>query len=157
MRDRLLASAEETEGLERARRLDAALAEVEGFALPDHAAVVEEVLALDADDEAGLRSRWWAAWAEPRLDRRLQEAVFPLIGENRFADARAALAVVRDAEPLPPVLLRKLSVFAAQLRFSAGDADAARAELAAVLADTPAGEEADAYRELLGSMDETGG
>ncbi|BAM04936.1 hypothetical protein [Phycisphaera mikurensis] len=153
-RDARLAEAEGADGLARAALLDAALGAVEPFAVSHHAAIVEEVLALDADDDAGLRTRWWAAWAEPRLQQRLEESVFPLVEERRFGGARAALLAVRDAEPLPAALVRKLDVFAAQLRFSAGDADGARRAIEQVLDATPPGEEADAYAELLAGMAE---
>ena len=151
-RDALLAEADGVQGPEKARLIGAALEEVEPFAVSHHSALIEEALAADPGDASGVRARWWAAWVEPRLERRLAERVFPLIDDARFVDARAALLRVRGEEPLPPAAERKLGVFAAQLSFSAGDAAAARAEVEAVLAETPAGDEADAYRELLASM-----
>ena len=155
-RDRHLAAAAGAQGLERARRLGDALDAVEPFAVSHHADLVGEAIRLDPDDEAGLRSRWWAAWAEPRVNARLEAAVFPLIEQNRPADARTALLAVAASAPLPPSLERKLAVFAAQLRYSTGDASGARAEVAAVIDSTPPGEEADAYAELLSTMADPG-
>lgn len=151
-RDELLEAAASAEGLEKAKLLGAAIEKVEAFAIPDHAEIIEEILRLDPDDRTGLRSRWFLPWSEPRVESRIGLAVFPLIELGRFARAREALLEVRDVEPLPAPLRRRLDVFAAQLLQSAGDLPGARRDLQKVIEETPAGAEADAYRELLSTM-----
>jgi thiol-disulfide isomerase/thioredoxin len=129
-RDDLLASAAEVEGFERARRLDAALTylteiEVEG----GYADLVQQIIGLDPDDEAGLWSKYSVGpkleeIERDLLDGRLEESIeaideeiakFDPKGEIRqnflFLKARAyfelerveeSIATLREAQAAAP-------------------------------------------------------
>ncbi len=73
-RDRLFAEAQEVEGAERARKLDAGLRACGDF-LPTgpYEDVIDQIIAADADNEAGLAMRWRTRRAADQLEVDLPE------------------------------------------------------------------------------------
>lgn len=106
-RDALLAQAAAAEGVERARLLDQALT-VGGEFIPlaPYAEVVDEILAADADNEAGLKMRYATRRAHDRLEIEL-----PKLGKARKWDEVTALIAdfLEKYEPAP--LVRQKALF----------------------------------------------
>ncbi|MGE0145613.1 MAG: thioredoxin fold domain-containing protein [Planctomycetota bacterium] len=68
-RDALLSAAYESSGVERARQLDAAVAACGEFIpMAPYAALIDEIIAADAENEAGLSMRWRTRRAADALE-----------------------------------------------------------------------------------------
>ncbi len=95
-RDALLAQAKATEGLERARLLDEAL-NIQDIIVPDRNGVMETIIALDAENEAGLREKYTQQLIDGRVRDALAAAQAKMGGDD-FAGAEAALAAIEGLE-----------------------------------------------------------
>ena len=99
-RDRELAMADATTGLERARHLDAVLKAVGPLADTEYSALEQRVTELDPKNSAGLRAKYDTAVTNHKLDRAVRDEVYPLVdrGEYRVAIARLD-RLIADAKP----------------------------------------------------------
>jgi thioredoxin-related protein len=95
-RDALMAEAMTVEGVERAKLLDQAL-NIQGIIVPDRVAVMEQIVSLDAENEAGLKE----SYAQKLVDARIQAALASAqtkMGADDFAAAETVLAGVKDID-----------------------------------------------------------
>ncbi len=120
-RDRELAMADATTGLERARHLDAVLKMVGPLADTEYGALEERVTELDPHNSAGLRAKYDAAITRHKLDRAFRDEVYPLVDRGNYRAAITRLdRLIADAKPSRSQ--RQLLVaFKAQLYFGLHD------------------------------------
>ena len=95
-RDTLLAQAKEADGLDKARLLDEALG-IQDIIVPDRNGVMETIIALDAENEAGLREKYTQQLIDGRIRDALAAAQAKMGGDD-FAGAEAALAAIEGLE-----------------------------------------------------------
>jgi thiol-disulfide isomerase/thioredoxin len=110
-RDARLAEAQTLEGLERARALDAALGEMDQqLAEIYYEDIVKEIVELDVDDEAGLRTKYFAEQdAETRQELMLGIALAARL--QAPAEAIASIdAAIAEARLPPPLRLDALRI-----------------------------------------------
>ncbi len=72
IRDAALTAAGKVDGIARAKMLDWALS-IEGVTVPNAEALMEEIVALDADNVAGLRKAWTLKLNDSRADKKFME------------------------------------------------------------------------------------
>lgn len=88
-RDKAFSQAEKSEGLEKAKALDDALEAVgEELAYTSYGKTVEKIIELDAEDEAGLRSKYLAKQHAAEVQKLIRDIQQEYNGEN--ADAMLA-------------------------------------------------------------------
>ncbi|CAA9387640.1 MAG: hypothetical protein AVDCRST_MAG64-1115 [uncultured Phycisphaerae bacterium] len=150
-RDAAFTRASESPGADRARHLDAALRRVGRFALPWYEPVVTEIVAVDADNTMRLRERYDTQLHAERLDRLVQEKVYPLIDLADFTAAAAALDEIVAAEKPPLAQEQTLIAFKGQLFHSMGRADEARRTLEKAYAMAP---ESDSGKRILAAIEQ---
>jgi len=95
-RDELMAKAEDAQGVEKARLLDQVFS-IEGVMVPDRTKVMEQIVALDADNEAGLKAKYESQIADVRIRRKLAEAGAEVEAEN-FEKASEVVAGIEDLD-----------------------------------------------------------
>ena len=125
-RDRAFAGADKSAGPERAARLHDALRHVGRFALAGYETSVAEIVSLDSDNALGLKEKYHGPLSERRVDRAVQQTVYPLIDRADFAGAIAAIDQVLAAEAPPVAQAQTLLAFKGQLLYYAGKKDDAR-------------------------------
>lgn len=92
-RDEALAAAENASGVEKAKHLDAAMS-IEGIVVPNREEKMEMIIALDADNAAGLKEKY-----EQQLrELKMQNAMSEVEGLARSGDVDAALAKLDELE-----------------------------------------------------------
>jgi len=102
-RDKMLAQAAKAEGVEKAKLLDKAVSALdEKLVLAAYGELVDEIIALDKDDKAGLKSKYAAkraaaktAAAQQKLFRKSQT----LFGKGDKVAAKAALVAAKAIAP----------------------------------------------------------
>jgi hypothetical protein len=110
-RDRQLALAEETAGIERARHLDAALNQVARFADTEYADLQQRVTELDPQNSAGLRSKYETSIRHRQFECAVRDDVYPLINGGNYASAITRInALVAAAKPPRDELQRILAI-----------------------------------------------
>jgi hypothetical protein len=110
-RDRQLALAEETAGIERARHLDAALNQVARFADTEYADLQQRVTELDPQNSAGLRSKYETSIRHRQFECAVRDHVYPLINGGNYASAITRInALVAAAKPPRDELQRILAI-----------------------------------------------
>jgi thioredoxin-related protein len=72
-RDELMSQAKDAEGVAKARLLDQALS-IANVMVPDREKVMEQIVALDAENEAGLKAKYESQLADARVRATLAEA-----------------------------------------------------------------------------------
>ena len=113
LRDLAFARADEVEGVARARRLDAALQTLDpAFVSPFYDPVIAEIVELDADDEAGLRSRYKLRLDQATADKvltRVEEEVSRHAAESDWEGLVAAMdAILAEHGGSPEIAQRAL-------------------------------------------------
>jgi len=110
-RDRQLALADATAGIERAHHLDAALNQVARFADTEYADLQQRVTELDPQNSAGFRSKYETTIRHRQVECAVRDDVYPLINGGNYASAIARLnAIVADAKPPRDELQRILAI-----------------------------------------------
>jgi thioredoxin-related protein len=92
-RDEALAAAHKAEGLERARHLDRALS-AEGVMIDDREELMQQIIELDANNEAGLKSKYERELRAMQFKVELDAAVRALMGN----DPEGALEKTQELE-----------------------------------------------------------
>jgi len=100
-RDRQLALADATAGIERAHHLDAALNEVARFADTEYADLEQRVTELDPQNSAGPRSKYETTVRHRQVECAVRDDVYPLINGGNYPSAIARLNEL-VAGPKPP-------------------------------------------------------
>jgi hypothetical protein len=110
-RDRQLALADATAGIERAHHLDRALNEVARFADTEYADLQERVTELDPQNSAGLRSKYETTMTHRQVECEVRDSVYPLINGGNYVGAIGRLnALVAGAKPPRDDLQRILAI-----------------------------------------------
>ena len=154
LRDEALLQATGVSGVERARRLHAALQHVAPFASTGYEPIAREIVSLDADNAAGLRDVYSAPLAEGRIDSLVQSVVYPLIDRADFAGAVTAIETIISQEKPPTHQLQMLMAFKGQVLFSMGRKDDARRVLHDSLALSPDSTAAARVRAAVRQLDD---
>lgn len=93
-RDESLAAAAAAEGAEKARALDDALSTVPAnFLASYYQAELEQIVSLDADDAAGLKSKYEKILSAGAVESQMQEA-FGLLSQEKFPEGLAKLSEI---------------------------------------------------------------
>jgi hypothetical protein len=99
-RDRELALADAAKGIDRARHLDAVLKAVGPLADTEYAALEQRVTELNPRNTAGLRAKYEATVAHRKIDRTVQDEVYPLVDRGEYGAAIARLdRLIADTKP----------------------------------------------------------
>jgi hypothetical protein len=116
-RDRQLALADATTGLERAHHLDAALNVVGPFADTEYADLKQRVTELDPQNAAGLRAKYETTITRSRVECAVRDEVYPLINGGSYAAAIMRLnELVAETKP-PRDELQRILACQGQLYF----------------------------------------
>ncbi len=152
-RDAAVIAANASSGLDRARHLDAALRAVGPYAMREYRVWADEVVALDANNDAGLRAIYAPRLAEKTMDEVIQGDVYLLIDAGAYDQARARLAQLQTTLPgLSAEQRQTLTAFRAQLLITEGKPEEARRLLRQALDLAPQSEAAQTIRGSLGDM-----
>ena len=116
-RDRHLALADATTGLERAHHLDAALNVVGPFADTEYADLEQRVTELDPQNAAGLRAKYETTITRSRVVCAVRDEVYPLINGGSYTAAIMRLnELVAETKP-PRDELQRILACQGQLYF----------------------------------------
>ena len=123
-RDRAFAAAAAAEGVDRARHLDEGLEALEAvWRMPWYVEVVEEIVALDPDDTAGLRSKWSGALAGARVEVLLAELegqAHELGAAKDWAGLETAMQTWQDAHSELAAIVQHALLYRAVARLESG-------------------------------------
>lgn len=179
-RDTHLAAAEKLEGLPRARKLDEAMSVLAPKLITiGYANIVDEIIALDPNNEAGLRGKYSIIREMPRIERAMSQGqhqqviqlVDQLIAEHnppaelagqlrigkaeamlnagQLEQALAALNALGADESLPVTVRRQAYFFAARVLMSENRRDESKAALQASIDVSPDDEDAKSLRQIM--------
>ncbi len=137
-RDELLALAGRATGAERAKLLDQALAAVASFADSEYVDIEHQIVELDPQNVAGLKSKYESAVVSRELDAVIQNEIYPLADRGKYAAAIARLDRLIAQTKSPRPQLQLLTAFKGQLYYSLGDKNGARALFGRCDCDRPA-------------------
>lgn len=144
LRDAAFARADEATGLARARLLDAALMTLEpGFLTPFYDDVIAEIVRLDADDEAGLASRYRLrvdAALAARIRAEIDAAVSQHTDSGDWIGLIQAMNDVLDRHGKNPQVAQRALFQRASAELELGDLAAGKASLDAARAHDEKGE-----------------
>jgi hypothetical protein len=146
-RDRELALAGTTKGIEQARHLDAVLTAVGPFADTEYALLEQRVTELDPHNAAGLRAKYEGAVTQRKIDRTMQSEVYPLIARGGYLAALARVdRLIVDVKP-SRAQRQVILAFKGELYFALKDKPAAAKLLDEAIALDPKSEWARHARE----------
>lgn len=136
-RDEAMAKAKDADGIEKAKALDEAMQAVGiQFAIGHYPSVVESIIALDADNSAGLKSKYDTAMSEMKMDADMQDAIQLL----QSGDAEAGLAkldqVIETHEPQGESL-QMITAIKGQVHLQMGEMDQGMSLLEQAVAVAP--------------------
>ncbi len=136
-RDKYMAAAEKLKGVKRAEALDKALSALANdVVMMAYTDVVEEIVKLDAEGKAGLKSKYEPMLKQAAMESDLQR----LQSAARGGDAQAVLDIVDEIikKHTPEgEMLQRLLVMKMQGHRAAGDIDAARGAATAAIKAAP--------------------
>lgn len=145
-RDKFVALAAEAKGADRARYLDRALKVVAPFADSEYTDLEAEIVKLDAQNAAGLKSKYDTTVAYRRIDAAIQNEVYPLIDRGNYKAALARIdRLISETKP-PRPQLQLLVAFKGQLYYSLGEKKRAAQFLDQAIALDPTSESAQRAR-----------
>ncbi len=102
-RDQSLALADVAKGIERARLLDKALTAVRPFADSEYCDVERQIVDLDPQNVAGLKSKYESAVVARELDAVIQHEIYPLADRGNYKAAIARLdRLIAETKVAPP-------------------------------------------------------
>jgi thioredoxin-related protein len=137
-RDEAFSKARGAKGTERAKLLDAALTALSGsnlqlgVILAAYGNLTEEIVKADANNEAGLKSKYAS------ISR--QTKIRSLLGKRDFKGAIAACDEALKAEKLSGQLAQDMYLLRSECKFYAGQKETARSDLDLALKAAPKGE-----------------
>ena len=133
-RDEHLEAAKAAEGIEKAKRLDDALS-IEGIVVPDAVEVMDQIIALDADNAAGLRDKYQElvkaerGKAELRRASGTLNAIGGLLSEGKMDEALVKIdAALAEFDPSGELLMQLVQMKVSAL-YAGGKTDQAVALL----------------------------
>lgn len=146
-RDEILARADAAQGVDRARALDEALAYLgeQGISSTPYESIVDEIIALDAEDEGGLKSKYESAAMLSKVEG--------LLNEGQFDEAIEAAEALVANEAAGPDLRQKAYYLMAVSHHNKEDREATLTALRAGLEAQPKGEMADQIRQIIGQLE----
>ncbi len=151
-RDEALAEAEAAEGVEKAKAFDRAMEAVTlDLAVAHYGDVVEQIIALDSDDEAGLKSKYQAAYQQAKIGEQMQEAMGLLSSGNLDAGLAKLDAILETQNPQPEARQLILAI-KGQVKMQSGDPAAARELLNQSLQAAPESDIAPNIQQLLDQL-----
>lgn len=122
-RDEAMAQAKDAQGLDKARALDAAMQAVGmDLAVAHYPSVVEMIIALDADNEAGLKDRYNAVFSAQKLDADMQDAIQLLQTGDMQAGLDRLDKVIADHQPQGEPL-QMITAIKGQVHLQMGETD----------------------------------
>ncbi len=127
-RDEALAAAEKATGIEKAQHLDAALS-IEGIVVPNAEQKMETIIAIDADNAAGLKEKYEGQLKELRLQNALAEAE-TLAGSGKTQEALAKFDEIEANFELSVEQFMNVSQMRIYALMNAGENDAAEKAIA---------------------------
>lgn len=127
-RDESLAAAEKASGIDKAKHLDAALS-IEGIVVPNAEQKMETIIALDADNAAGLKEKYEGQLKELRLQNALSEAE-TLAGSGKTDEALAKFDEIEANFDLDAEQFMNVSQMRIYALMNAGNNDAAEKAIA---------------------------
>ena len=140
-RDEMLAKAAKAEGLEKARLLDQALSKIDGIAAINcYRDLVDEIIKLDAENKAGLKSKYELGLA--------QSVIRDLLAERKVDEALKKISGTLEQHKPTGQVAQDLWYLRAQLLFGK-DKAASKAALAAALKAAPKGNKVRMIRMIL--------
>jgi hypothetical protein len=120
-RDQAMTQAAAVQGLERAKYLDKALAEVAIFADSEYSDIERKIVDLDPQNAAGLKAKYESTVVTREIDSVIQNEVYPLADRGNYRAAVARIdRLIGESKP-PRSQLQLLTAFKGQLYFSLGD------------------------------------
>jgi hypothetical protein len=141
-RDRELALAAAATGIARARHLDAVLTAVGPLGDTDYAALQQQVIDLDPQNTTGLRAKYESAITHRKIDRTVQDEVYPLIDRGQYMAGIARLAWLMADVNSSRDPLQLLLAFKGQVSYRLKEQLMSAKLLAASIAMAPNGESA---------------
>jgi tetratricopeptide (TPR) repeat protein len=120
-RDDLMARAGRATGADRAKLLDLALAAVAPFADSEYVDIERQILNLDSQNAAGLKSKYESAVVSRELDAVIQNEIYPLADRGKYKAAIERLDRLIAQTKAPRSQLQLLTAFKGQLYYSLGD------------------------------------
>lgn len=148
-RDTAFAEAESLDGVDRARALDRGL-EAVGMELATrfYLSEVRDVMALDADDAAGLRSKYDAVLSAERMTEALAQAVQRMQNGDPRGGLEDVVALQAEFNPQGE-MLQIVEAVQAQAHLVLGEAEAARAAFGRSIAADPESARAGDIRSVM--------
>jgi len=137
---KLEASLANAKGLERAKVLDELCTKMT-MDTPKKAAYAAEILTLDADNKAGLKSKY--------LAKKMMQEAMGLLQQRKSDEAKAVLDKALALEGLPADGRQEVLFLKSQVLFGAGDKKGAKAMLIAAVKLAPATDTAERIGEIL--------
>jgi len=139
-RDEAMARAADADGLDKARALDEAMQAVGmQLAVTHYPGVVENIIALDADGEAGLKDRYAAVYSGMKMDADVQEAIQLLQTGDMDAGLARLDQVIEDHTPEGEPL-QMITAIKGQVHLQMGEMDQAVSLLEQAVAVAPESE-----------------
>ncbi|MEO1236813.1 MAG: thioredoxin family protein [Planctomycetota bacterium] len=148
-RDAAFAAADSQEGVARAKALDEALEAVGlDLAVAHYGPTVEEIIALDADDAAGLKSKYRSAYQDQKLEAEMQ-AVLQTLGRGDFGEGLAEIDRIIETYDPAPEQLQLMTAIKGQVHMQLAETDKAIALLEEAIEIAPDSEVTPQLRDLL--------
>ncbi|MFM2092721.1 MAG: Disulfide bond reductase DsbH precursor [Planctomycetota bacterium] len=147
VRDQALAAAAAATGIEQARALDRALQALgDDLPLGPYAAEIDRIIALDADNGAGLKGRYAA--------QRTKGEVMALLEAGDIDKARPRIAALRDDAGAPAALRQEMAMVEATIRYRADDRAGAIEQLRLAITLDPSSEQSQMLGEVVTRLQE---
>ena len=148
-RDEAFAAAELVEGIEKAKALDVALDAVGiELAVAHYGSTIDQIVALDADDAAGLKSKYGQIQNAGQIEAEIQEAIALFEGEDYDAGFARLDKVIED-HGLQGEQLQMLTAIKGQAYAQKGEIDKAIESLQEAVAVTPDSEIAPQIKQFI--------
>lgn len=152
-RDKLFAQADKAEGTAKAKLLDQAVAGMsQGLVLSCYGQTVDDIIKLDPDDKAGLKTKYANARASAKMGekiRKVEAKVRPLMAKKDFDGALDLIAkAFADLKPVGQGA-QDLYMLKSFTLFRKGDKPGAKAALEAGIAAAPEGEKAAMMKRVI--------
>ncbi len=139
-RDEAMAKAKDADGVDKARALDEAMDAVGlDLAVAHYPSVVEYIIALDPDNDAGLKDKYAAAMLDMKMDADMQEAIQLLQASDMNAGLARLDQVIEDHRP-EGESLQMITAIKGQVHLQMGEMDQAMSLLEQAVAVAPESE-----------------
>lgn len=156
IRDEALAKAKDAEGLAKARALDEAMQAVGlDLAVAHYSSHVQYIIAIDADNEAGLKSQYEEAMNAMALDAAMAEAV-QILQAGEFKAGLAKLEAITEELDPQGESLQMITVIRGQVHMQLGENDQAAALMKQAIEIDPESQVADQIKAMLEQLEGSG-